>query len=445
MPAVAWLRQNTIGSLPRRIGRAAGRHRARRRRAECRCAAARSANADAHHAGADRAAPARRRRRRVGRMPASRNACSAAASAKRCERLANLSSLRSAPSAASSKPFTSAAMRVGKPLASKSVIGAAPLRPASSASHVVATSLPTGVTRPMPVIATRRFVPAHASSLPASSTPRGGDALAVDMRAERDLASTPSAGGAQLGGDARARWPGRDERAHLHVRHARRARRRRRGASASPRAASSHARGRSAHRAAASPETPGGAENDRRRTAPSCGTVQRRAQPTSPGTRSTTSTSRGAHAAKAARRRAARRAAARSARAAPPANRTRRPAASGRGSRLSSITRLPSTVAAAAVGDRIVVAVVDVDVELERARPAATSPLEARLGGERRDRPAAKVDVRHRDPRRELADRLGDEARRKRGDVARARRTRRARASPGANSVMRSTNENAAK
>ena len=70
---------------------------------------------DAHHAGADRAAPALAIGS-VGAMPASRIACSAAASAKRCERLANLTSLRSAVITRSSKPFTSAAMRVEKPL-----------------------------------------------------------------------------------------------------------------------------------------------------------------------------------------------------------------------------------------------------------------------------------------------------------------------------------------
>ena len=89
----------------------------------------------------------------VGRMPASAKACAAATSAKRCERLANLSSLRSPTarsSSASSRPLTSAAMRTGKPLASKLAMRAAPLRPASSAAQVLATSLPTGVTRPRP-------------------------------------------------------------------------------------------------------------------------------------------------------------------------------------------------------------------------------------------------------------------------------------------------------
>ena len=92
----------------------------------------------------------------VGRMPASRNACSAAASANRCARLANFSSLRSPITRSASKSLTSAAIRVEKPLASKPRIGAAALRPASSASQVVATSLPAGVTMPIPVIATRR-------------------------------------------------------------------------------------------------------------------------------------------------------------------------------------------------------------------------------------------------------------------------------------------------
>jgi hypothetical protein len=70
--------------------------------------------------------------------------------------LADFSSLRSPITRSASKPLTSAAMRVGNPLASKLRISAAPLRAASSESQVEATSLPAGVTIPMPVIATRR-------------------------------------------------------------------------------------------------------------------------------------------------------------------------------------------------------------------------------------------------------------------------------------------------
>src|SRR5574340_843360 len=54
-----------------------------------------------------------------------------------------------------SNPLTSAAIRVGKPEASNEAIDAAPLAPAHTAAHVDAASLPTGVTAPMPVIATR--------------------------------------------------------------------------------------------------------------------------------------------------------------------------------------------------------------------------------------------------------------------------------------------------
>ena len=66
-------------------------------------------------------------------------------------------------------------LRVEKPDASKMVIGAPPLRPASSASHVVATSLPTGVTRPTPVTATRRRpLPARAFVALVMSCPSPG-------------------------------------------------------------------------------------------------------------------------------------------------------------------------------------------------------------------------------------------------------------------------------
>ena len=153
MPAVAWLRQKTIGSL------AAGSVSSRSAWSSpslplCAYVVARSSKSDVI-IPAPTAQPQRAAVSAVGRMPASRNACSAAASAKRCERLANFRRRRSTQASAS-KCFTSAAMWTGKPLASKRLISAPPLRPASSASHVVATSLPTGVTRPMPVIATRR-------------------------------------------------------------------------------------------------------------------------------------------------------------------------------------------------------------------------------------------------------------------------------------------------
>ena len=70
------------------------------------------------------------------------------------------------------------------------------------------------------------------------------------------------------------------------------------------------------------------------------------------------------------------------------------------------------------VGDRVLVAAFDVDGEVERAAGRDVG-MEPRFVGERRHRPPAKSDVRHRDPGGELADRLGDEAGRKRGDVRR--------------------------
>src|SRR5437899_5528279 len=57
---------------------------------------------------------------------------------------------------AGSNPFTSPAMRQGKSLASKRVIGPTPLLPAIAASHVCWVPMPSGVTRPMPVTTTLR-------------------------------------------------------------------------------------------------------------------------------------------------------------------------------------------------------------------------------------------------------------------------------------------------
>ena len=122
--------------------------------AQCACVSTRSSKS-AVIMPAPTAQPQRCASSAVGRMPASRSACSAASSMNRCERLVNLKSLRSVTSVLR-KSLTSAAMCVEKPLASKRLISAPPLRPASSASHVVATSLPTGVTKPTPVTATLR-------------------------------------------------------------------------------------------------------------------------------------------------------------------------------------------------------------------------------------------------------------------------------------------------
>jgi hypothetical protein len=48
-------------------------------------------------------------------------------------------------------------MRTGNPLASKCWIAPRPLLPACKPAQVERVSLPTGVTRPMPVMAMRRF------------------------------------------------------------------------------------------------------------------------------------------------------------------------------------------------------------------------------------------------------------------------------------------------
>ncbi len=57
-----------------------------------------------------------------------------------------------------SKPFTSAAMRVGNVEASNRVIGATPLLPATRALQDSSTPMPTGDTSPRPVTTTRRLL-----------------------------------------------------------------------------------------------------------------------------------------------------------------------------------------------------------------------------------------------------------------------------------------------
>src|SRR6266545_5972832 len=59
---------------------------------------------------------------------------------------------------AGSNPFTSQANLTGLCAGSKRVIGPAPERPLTRASQVLWTFVPTGVTNPRPVIATRRFL-----------------------------------------------------------------------------------------------------------------------------------------------------------------------------------------------------------------------------------------------------------------------------------------------
>jgi hypothetical protein len=64
---------------------------------------------------------------------------------------------------------------------------------------------------------------------------------------------------------------------------------------------------------------------------------------------------------------------------------------------------------AARVGDRLVVAAVDLDGQSEHLTGDDVA-MEPRLVGERRDRAAAKIDLCHGDPCCELPDGLGDEA-----------------------------------
>jgi hypothetical protein len=57
-----------------------------------------------------------------------------------------------------SNPLTSAAIRIGSPLASKAVIEPTPDRPAVSPSHEVQAVSPRGVTAPIPVTTTRGWL-----------------------------------------------------------------------------------------------------------------------------------------------------------------------------------------------------------------------------------------------------------------------------------------------
>src|SRR5258708_24442038 len=72
---------------------------------------------------------------------------------KRSERRVSLSGIQSAEV----KPFTSAAMRVGRSEASNFVIGPTPLRPLRRLSQAWGTPMPTGDTIPRPVTTTLRF------------------------------------------------------------------------------------------------------------------------------------------------------------------------------------------------------------------------------------------------------------------------------------------------
>ena len=194
-------------------------------------------------------------------------------------------------SSSSRKSFTSAAMCTGKPLASNRLIGAPPLRPASSASQVVATSLPTGVTRPMPVIATRRLRRGHARRLRPRRTRARAVATVLPSRRAPSARSSRHAvlGVPQLRRASSSAWPGRDERAHLHVRHPRR-HERRAGAPVRRLARERRSRGRSARRAAASPGNTGRRGKWSPKNGADVGHVQRRASPTRRGRRAVRTT-----------------------------------------------------------------------------------------------------------------------------------------------------------
>src|SRR3954452_12861293 len=72
---------------------------------------------------------------------------------KRSERRVSFGCIQSAET----KPFTSAAIRVGSSDASNLVIGPTPLTPRVRLPHASATVLPTGEMRPSPVTTTLRF------------------------------------------------------------------------------------------------------------------------------------------------------------------------------------------------------------------------------------------------------------------------------------------------
>src|SRR5262249_3084795 len=88
-------------------------------------------------------------------LPASSQACFAAASAKWVARSVRLTSFGVIQGSVS-KSWTSPAMRTGNDDASKDEIGLIPERPALSASHTSAAPTPTGVTAPRPVTTMRR-------------------------------------------------------------------------------------------------------------------------------------------------------------------------------------------------------------------------------------------------------------------------------------------------
>ena len=64
----------------------------------------------------------------------------------------------SSPTSATDQFFTSAAIRVGKLLASKSVVGPTPDFASLRLAHNSGTVVPSGVTQPTPVTTTRRLM-----------------------------------------------------------------------------------------------------------------------------------------------------------------------------------------------------------------------------------------------------------------------------------------------
>ena len=229
-----------------------------------------------------------------------------------------------------------------------------------------------------------------------------------------------------------------DERAHLDVRRAQRLRRR--AVHRRRFARERRARAASACRAAASPGTPAGAENDRRKTARPRGTSSV-ARSATPGSRCADVDAASARRREIARARRRRRAAARAARAAHRASRIRRPGSIGPRQSTSSMTSLAADTARGRCRRRRRRRIRGCRRRVAACCPGCAARVETRLGGERRDRPAAKFDGVHRDPRRQLADGLGDERGGKRVDRRAGSRTRRARAFPRSNSTIRSTNE----
>ena len=171
---------------------------------------------------------------------------------------------------------------------------------------------------------------AHGRVALATTSSRAVAAVLPSIRAARRIVAPSGAGRGELGVDVDRR-AGRDERAHLHVRHPRRRGLSCRRASASPRPRRP-SRDRSARRAAASPGKTGRRGKWSPKNGADCGHEQRRAGARRRGRRPC--------ARRAARRRRGsgrparrRRGSARSAPRARRANRTPRPAASDRGNR----------------------------------------------------------------------------------------------------------------